>query len=1118
MANGPQLRCLTTDVSGSVKVWSISSNATAGDGKCSILSSFECKNTLGSILDFGTFPSKLGHCVWPDIYIAGTGREVQQFSSRRVKKKHLTMTSTIHSYSSNSIITVENKSVRVWDIMTGKENENMTIEDASTHEITCITTDQPLQRKIYTGNTAGAISTFNSFSGSTLSTTSDAHKGAVAAILYCKLSKHVISTGLDKCIKVFSEEEGALKVLRMLVEAHSTPILMASYNHQFSIIATAANEEIKLWDFQDLQLQDLLDLHATEVTALEFVTHTPLFMTGDIQGRIFIWRITPRGPISSATCSCLTSLTLPNDELLHNVRHFSLYYGTADVEMSEPPVFLIASDFSGMIAFWSLEEVIEAIKSSSGETISKLKPSEYSSADENYNPTLRYEKNGIFSAAKRNISTFPAATVVSSRFWQAHDESILSLSCIIGSPMIVTTAADCKLRLWAAIPTKVGIRECRPGDLFGEIDSMDYQEQRFERLEHWHCPSVQNLEQREEHDMIAEKNLKDLANRDAAMVESQAKLSQIPASLLMLQSEGAGLPLLGGAPQALRRNSVIVVGGVGVRRRSSGYSEFEKAKYKNAQPLSEKDRHIRSCLRDIKSTKAAQNSKRMSMRASMTLGGDSGHNNILDLMSEDKSRMLEMAREKQNQIRKVMEAMRQHLTSAHQSKTRSGKVIYGHLYGELKQKSRDAGLVFTDTDTSMSDFVAGKFEEEEERIRLKEKEAEEMEAARLRSEPPKMPAERGSPEVMVVHDGGERDDAEEEKGEGRNADGDGDGDDDGEGEVGEDQQKSFFVTTRPETPQFEVTLDEKFDTSSSASNGGEPSLAETESAADTLTRISDLLSEVDHKMTTEDSLQDLKNRKNPPRGDGKASPMKKRISLVRRQSQLARKTDSKISDERRLTLEGMKQRTIAKATHFGTYTRTEVIQLAELLHAMDLDGDGEIKASEFEHYIKKGKYGDTFKHLQFEVMDKDKSGEISHDEIVSLVFHKAHKADQKRIGIAIKEEIKRRTDIAYKKKTHKPKLRRISAVEMSSARQIFSYFDVGEEGSVLISDFVSVLRSDDQVRSILEGGDIRGMLRGYCKQGAERVDLDDFVRFTYEFNGPYEVFDYRQGKVVETRN
>jgi WD40 repeat protein len=221
-----------------------------------------------------------------------------------------------------------------------------------------------------------------------------------------------------------------------------------------------------LWDFQDLQLQDSLPLHETEVTALAFLSPLPLLLSGDIQGRIFLWKTEMRGAMNSANATVLAVLSLES-EYMHNVRNLSLFYDASDADMRRAPKKIIATDFAGAIAFWNVEDVLASL---SGPKIEVIKESECRTSDEGYNSTLRYEKNGSYSTCRLNTSNFPTLTIPCSVSWEGHSECILSLTTLSGSNMVATTAADCMLRIWAAEETKVGIREYKEGALFGEID------------------------------------------------------------------------------------------------------------------------------------------------------------------------------------------------------------------------------------------------------------------------------------------------------------------------------------------------------------------------------------------------------------------------------------------------------------------------------------------------------------------------------------------------------------------------------------------------------------------------------------------------------------------------
>jgi len=87
---------------------------------------------------------------------------------------------------------------------------------------------------------------------------------------------------------------------------------------------------------------------------------------------------------------------------------------------------------------------------------------------------------------------------------------------------------------------------------------------------------------------------------------------------------------------------------------------------------------------------------------------------------------------------------------------------------------------------------------------------------------------------------------------------------------------------------------------------------------------------------------------------------------------------------------------------------------------------------------------------------------------------------------------------------------------MSSAAYIFSYFDVKKKGRVKLEEFAKVLKSNDGMAKVMKADDVTEMLENVAKNGY--VDLDGWIMFTFEFQGPYEVYDARNGTVVEKRN
>ena len=60
----------------------------------------------------------------------------------------------------------------------------------------------------------------------------------------------------------------------------------------------------------------------------------------------------------------------------------------------------------------------------------------------------------------------------------------------------------------------------------------------------------------------------------------------------------------------------------------------------------------------------------------------------------------------------VLDGMRSHMISAAASKTRSGKVVYSHLYNEIKEATAKSGHSFTPVDTTPSTWLIDKFNDQ----------------------------------------------------------------------------------------------------------------------------------------------------------------------------------------------------------------------------------------------------------------------------------------------------------------------------------------------------------------------------------------------------------------------
>ena len=1156
LEKGAQYRCLTGDQKGTFKVW-LPSSSTSTIDKPLLLQTFTGMNNLGNVMCYCVSPpppkmmSTIGRgCIWPKTVICGSGREVELFVPRRIQKPHLPLVFSLHNRQSQTIITTENKNIKVFDLNTG--SQIMAVIDASANEITAIGTDHSLQRKLYVGTSGGQLLVLNMTTGARMSCC-DVHSGAVTAIMYCEHSRHVITTSLDRSIAVHKEKDANMEQLRVISEAHESPISAASYSAQLSMVASVGGEEIKIWNFQDLQLQCKLELHETEVTAITFVRNYPILVSSDIQGRVLIWKVFMGTAVENARAICLLSCVnddhgiLPSDIFvpgtegecgdedtdyeedvtsvadvaevdnsdregktksgqndfpgahqdkitdlrsrirpdperslrnraesfyefdssqsakasasvprrsstmtsmegiefrnLGNVRQLALVFDSDDDESNpdSSPKRILAADFSGNVSFFEFNAILHALDAQKHSTPT-LSPTEYAFADENYNPNLRYQKNGLFFAHKQNHLLFPTYSVLSSHSFAAHEESILSLTPIVNSKMFVTTASDCKLIVWSVENQKVGLNYYPAGSMFGEIDTMDYEEKRIDKLEAWNVPDTTNMETKSEHDQIAMDALEYVRNVPDHEARSPANLDMNPAmgkeEALRIQLRNAGVHssfLLGSEtksndnPLLHGRRGSSVRKGLGIATKGRGHatgntvSKFEVV-------TSDEKRSILFRLDEVNQTKQSKvkrklQTKRASIIFQATALEDANEKEYeLDDFLQDRLELEKLERAKNFEIRKVLETMRMHLQSAHSSKTRSGKVVYNHLYGELKDVASKSGHNFTPVDTSMSTFLSEKFASNNIVVKKKKSKKKKRNVLSI-----------GRPTLEIDHD-----DATP-------------------------KAENFFVTQRPETPQQRFTLEvgPHYESSDDEISLDDKSLESTftrqdETVESAMSRVQDRADYVEDLVKREDSLMVFdvaKKTKAKAERERKHLSRKSLITRFKAGEEHRKKKGkvNKISEKQKENIKRHSRRSIANSSHFGTYSREDVLQLADLLYSMDQNGDGNVEPAEFEYYIKHGKHGEVFSDLNFDLMDMDHSGFITVQEIVDLCFGNASAMDKQRIIICIDEEKQRRTQYNMKRRA-KPKGRRITIGDMQNAAQIFQFYDMDHSGMVDIDE------------------------------------------------------------------
>ncbi len=121
-----------------------------------------------------------------------------------------------------------------------------------------------------------------------------AHRGEVSALHYCAEDLIVISVGWDRCIRISDEEAPDGQLMREVQNAHDADILCVDYSYELGIFATGCRKgELKVWDFQLVNLDAVLLGHESAVMSVAFVPGHPLMISADAMGVVMLWAVRP---------------------------------------------------------------------------------------------------------------------------------------------------------------------------------------------------------------------------------------------------------------------------------------------------------------------------------------------------------------------------------------------------------------------------------------------------------------------------------------------------------------------------------------------------------------------------------------------------------------------------------------------------------------------------------------------------------------------------------------------------------------------------------------------------------------------------------------------------------
>jgi len=188
-----------------------------------------------------------------------------------------------------SILSMSARSVKIWDIFTGKLLQEFTSLMPSDTSAVCF---DDRRRKFILGDHKGNISVFNLATGARMKKM-NSHQKEISKLLYIGgPEKYLVSISWDRAIIVHSElEPNHGRVLREFdnLFGHEKEILCVDWNHGTkSMVTGSMDKSVRLWNIKTGKMVDKFCTDA-DVTAVQFLSELNAIAAANRNGSLLIW-------------------------------------------------------------------------------------------------------------------------------------------------------------------------------------------------------------------------------------------------------------------------------------------------------------------------------------------------------------------------------------------------------------------------------------------------------------------------------------------------------------------------------------------------------------------------------------------------------------------------------------------------------------------------------------------------------------------------------------------------------------------------------------------------------------------------------------------------------------
>eukprot|EP00817_Percolomonadidae_sp_ATCC50343_P003652 CAMPEP_0117419020 /NCGR_PEP_ID=MMETSP0758-20121206/687_1 /TAXON_ID=63605 /ORGANISM="Percolomonas cosmopolitus, Strain AE-1 (ATCC 50343)" /LENGTH=688 /DNA_ID=CAMNT_0005199877 /DNA_START=354 /DNA_END=2420 /DNA_ORIENTATION=+ len=456
--NSPQV--ITADNRGMVKIWDIRTL------KCMQTIQIDNSSSVSfSKHEYHNFSlNSFVYIDQPHRQIVTSGRNISVFEYERTIQPSYADDNPIifalYNRHALSFLTASDKSVKIWDALTGTMTH--VYENLTTSEITSVCLDSN-GRKFFIGTHDGEIIAFrfsngdfvkkfklagpenlitDKYSKTTTIVKPPTQSREVTSLTYCTKLKTLIATTWEKGVYILSDRDPTDGILLKAfcttdnVIYHRSDVKCSDFSMAHQIGATGdETSKVIIWDMQNFsKLGECTNpargriapnrenikeqLMRGSISCIRFLGTYPAFVCADSSGFLHLWTVKPYVYPNHKICSWRNY----NDALKVTPQ-------VTCIDFNPETNYLYTADDKGYVCVWDLEPLFEA---------TYLRPKR--------NKKLRTNRK----AQRFNKPTLRNDFVEKKMYWRAHQDSIKSLQVISDPASIFTASYSAEVNIWSS--------------------------------------------------------------------------------------------------------------------------------------------------------------------------------------------------------------------------------------------------------------------------------------------------------------------------------------------------------------------------------------------------------------------------------------------------------------------------------------------------------------------------------------------------------------------------------------------------------------------------------------------------------------------------------------------